>query len=122
MPASPRPAPASASGLRAQQFGKATETLEQNLGQRLDVGTGIAREQDHLEQLVIRQVVCSGRDQPLPQPLPVAVIMGRIVGRLAESQPIGAAFCVHLASQEGRRRDRISASIAPAIRAGSSVS
>jgi len=110
-------------GLGAQQFGKAAETLEQILGQRLDVGARVAGEQHDLEQLVIRQIVRSSRDQPLAQPLPVPMIMRRIVGPFGEAQLSGAALGVHRVDHRGgRRRARSSASIAPAMRAGSSVS
>ena len=55
--------------------GKAAEPFEQVLRQRLYIAPRIAREQDHFEQLVIRQIVRSSADEPLTQPLTVPMIM-----------------------------------------------
>jgi hypothetical protein len=108
--------------LGAKQFRKAAEPLEQILGDGLDIGARVAGEQDHLEQLVIRQIVCASLDQPFAQAFPVPVVMRRSVGPLGKTQPSGAALCVHRTDQPARRRARSSASAAPAMRAGSSVS
>src|SRR5215470_6444175 len=96
--------------------------LEQLLRQRLHVGSRVAGEQDHLEQLVIRQIFGAGRDQPLAQPFAVTVIVRPVIECLGQAQPSGAVWLHRPGQLVDRRRAASWASMAPAIRAGSSVS
>ena len=58
--------------IRAHHFAEAAETREKRLRDRLDIASLDGGEQQHLEQLVIRQIPGSGVDQPLAQPLAMA--------------------------------------------------
>src|SRR5262249_2695422 len=73
------------------------ELLQQVLGQRFDVGARIAGEEDYLEQFVIRQIVGPGRDQPLPQPISMTVIMRRVAGSFGQAQLLGTPLADHWA-------------------------
>src|SRR6516162_3147851 len=108
-------------GIRTQQFGEAAKPLEQILGQRLHVAARVAGEEDHLDELVIGQIVWASCDQPLAQSLAVTVVVRLIIGGLGQVPRLARTFRVHRPCVD-RRRERNSASMALAIRAGSSVS
>src|SRR5205085_12548270 len=96
------------------------EAIDQLLGKRLYVLARVLREQQHLHQLVIRQALGSRIEQPLPQPVAVAVVMRRRTGR-GIGEPGASPAARRPPQPRSLRRARISANRAPAIRRGSSV-
>ena len=62
-------------------LGEGAEARNQRLGQRLHIAPRHGAEQDQLEKLIIGQRLGAALAEPVAQPLAVAVIMWRPIGR-----------------------------------------